>query len=67
MSMIYIVEVDVLHNLALFDNALDLGDEKRTDAHFHRLDHRATPLDGERTLFSYQRIVAVVGVVGIAS
>lgn len=65
--MIDIVEVDVLHNLALFDNSLDLSDEKRTDAHFHRLEHRATPRNGERTLFSYQRIVAVVGVVGIAS
>ena len=65
--MIDIVEVDLLHNLALFDDALDLGDEKRTDAHFHRLGHRATPRNGKRTLFSYQRIVAVVGVVSIAS
>ena len=57
---------DILHDFALLNDPLDLADKERADTHLDSQYHSLSVLFFQRTLFSYQGIIAVVGVVCVA-
>lgn len=56
-----------LHNLTIFDDAFDLGDQECADRHCATTSELVpNRKQGHHTLFANKRIVAIVGVVGIS-